>query len=753
MVRRALPHIIVLALASACVETEIEPPQWRGTWTPAPQHVAVNFTASGNADSGRGAQGLSLEFDAQTSSVVYLRDVKPGRIYTVPAQAFEHVAFHVTLGAAELRVVDAVGDSILDWTATDALMHGISDPVANEGFVPLNRPGAAIEFRSSEPIAFARFELGAGHEAVEHDPVAVIPDHALELFVAHPGRWIPTDDVLAIANQQYLTYTGAPRACTGNFLAGTREVADFLKASFEGARSYGGYSCRANTANPSELSVHASGRAIDLFVPLYSGDADNDLGDPIAHYLITNAVNLGIEFVVWDRTSWGAHRDAPKHRAYTGPHPHHDHLHIELSPSSANRTGRTFPPIVRDEKPVGYLDSANCDTISGWAQDPDAADRPIPVHVYIGGPAGTPGAVGYAIEAKQRREDLCAALGSCDHGFSMPTPRGFLDGTPHEVYVYGIDVSGGENALLASAPQTLTCAPANVPFAQGYPVKRHVTNPEVMAAWAFDFHDVVTLDDATLDAIDDAPPVAAAPELMRVEGSPEVYLVDVGVKRHVPSPAVMDHWRFDWSAVQNVASLDDRYTGIAVTDRPFLARGTGGAVYLIEPPAPLWATDLTWQAPAQLGRGQNAQLTLSLTNRGSATWSAGAMTLTPQGEFACAGCGNALITSLSPGETGQVSVVISAGDQMGARTFCFDLGHAGFSFSAPGMGGPTVPSCVDIDVVADPVALDDINEPDPELGTPRFATHASATTDRGCNTAGAWPTFMGWLVLGLLRRR
>ncbi|MEZ4459970.1 MAG: hypothetical protein R3E66_09610 [bacterium] len=236
-------------------------------------------------------------------------------------------------------------------------------------------------------------------------------------------------DVLAIANTQYLPYTGAPSSCSGNFKAGTREIAEFLKREFPGAASYGGYACRANTANTSQLSVHASGRAIDLMVPVYGNDADNDKGDPIAHYLITNAQALGIEFIVWDKTSWGAHREAPKHRQYTGPIPHIDHLHIEVSPSSAALTGRTFPPINRDQAPVGYLDSATCDAIAGWAQDPDVPDRDVPVHIYIGGPAGSPNAVGYNIKAKNRREDLCAAIGSCDHGYVFPTPRGFWTGS------------------------------------------------------------------------------------------------------------------------------------------------------------------------------------------------------------------------------------------------------------------------------------------------------------------------------------
>lgn len=682
----------------------------------------------------------------------YLRNVTPGPVHTLRAQAFDHVDFHVSLGAAEFRVLDEIGAPILDWTSTDAFMGEIHEPVANEGFVPLPRPGFVLEFRGLDPIEFARFELGSGHVQTTHDPVAEIPDDALNLFVSHPGRWIPTDDVLAIANTQYLPYSGAPSSCSGTFLAGTREVADFLKASFEGATSYGGYACRANTANTSQLSVHASGRAIDLFVPLHAGDADNDLGDPIAHYLIMNAENLGIEFIVWDRTSWGASRSAPKHRAYTGPHPHHDHLHIELSPTSARLTGRTFPPLNLDKSPAGYLDAAGCDTIAGWAQDPDAADRAIPVHIYIGGPAGSPGAVGYTVEAKNKRDDLCAAIGSCNHGFSFPTPRGFLDGQPRDVYVYGIDVTGGENALLGAAPKTLQCDRPNPPFAPEIGVKRHVPNPEAMAAWGFDFNDVVITDDNALAAFPESAPMPAAPMLARVEGQPEVYLVEPGVKRHVPNPTVMDNWKFSWDTIAPAATLDEHYTGVPVTDRPFLARGTDGRVFVIEPAPPLWADQLDWNAPPQLGKGQTAQFTLSLRNRGSVSWSAGALQLRPTTDIACAGCDSPLNTNIAPGESTSLDVALVAANTAGPQQICFELVHAGFAFDGPGQGGPA-DTCLTLQVVENPVDLPETSRPNPNLGTPRVNNIQSATTDRGCSSTPGWPGFLTLALAALFRRR
>ncbi|QED28673.1 hypothetical protein FRD01_15805 [Microvenator marinus] len=278
----------------------------------------------------------------------YLFEVAPGVPRSVEANhEFWSVEYHLSdTGYSEIRVLGHHNEVVQDWVDTAHLMDD-PNPPAIEGLLVLDQPGLRVQIRSSEEVKFARFALSTEQFPFLHEggqETSELEDPTHELFISRPGRWIPPASVLAIANTQYVSYTGSPSSCSGTFRAGTREVAEFLKRNFQ-ATSYGGYACRANTANPSQYSVHASGRAIDLFVPLHSGDADNDKGDPIANYLIRNAVNLGVEFIVWDRTSWGASRAAPKHRAYTGPHPHHDHLHIELSPASSTRTGRTFPPI------------------------------------------------------------------------------------------------------------------------------------------------------------------------------------------------------------------------------------------------------------------------------------------------------------------------------------------------------------------------------------------------------------------------
>ena len=108
--------------------------------------------------------------------------------------------------------------------------------------------------------------------------------------------------------------------------------------------------------------------------------------------------------------------------------------------------------------PVGYLDSAACEAIVGWAHDPDEPAVGIAVHVYLGGPAGS-GAPGVPITANVYRDDLCTAIGSCEHGYVLAPPLSLLDGAAHAIHAYGINTGEGGNPELGNSPRVLQCAP------------------------------------------------------------------------------------------------------------------------------------------------------------------------------------------------------------------------------------------------------------------------------------------------------
>gem|GEM_PF-4243335 len=125
------------------------------------------------------------------------------------------------------------------------------------------------------------------------------------------------------------------------------------------------------------------------------------------------------------------------------------------------------PPPSGNRRPEGFLDSANCNSFSGWSRDPDTTSA-ISVHFYADGPAGTGTFIG-SVTANSFRSDLCNLWGNgnadCLHGFSFATPSSVKDGNNHAIYVHGIDSNGGENPLLSSVPRTINCpfAPLNRP--------------------------------------------------------------------------------------------------------------------------------------------------------------------------------------------------------------------------------------------------------------------------------------------------
>lgn len=177
------------------------------------------------------------------------------------------------------------------------------------------------------------------------------------------GPWVPPADLLAKAIEFDMTYVGAgpwvgTSGCGGSFSTG----ASFLKSWVEGNFSYvpiiGGYNCR-KIAGTNTMSVHATGRALDIHIPLDGGQADNDLGDPIANYLLEHADKMGVQLIIWDRWIWSVGRSgAQRSRPYTGDHDHHDHIHMELTPEASMKMAPWFsdPTPVKGFECEGKID-------------------------------------------------------------------------------------------------------------------------------------------------------------------------------------------------------------------------------------------------------------------------------------------------------------------------------------------------------------------------------------------------------------
>jgi hypothetical protein len=146
-------------------------------------------------------------------------------------------------------------------------------------------------------------------------------DWRLYLSSKITNRWQPPQ---SDASGTYEGLNG--ERCAGGLKGGTKQLGEQIKSQFQ--ITYGGYSCRANTANPGELSIHAIGRALDIMT---SGAK----GEEIANHLVTNASTLGVQLIIWNHTLWKITPTGATSRAYTGPNPHTDHVHAEVTSATA----------------------------------------------------------------------------------------------------------------------------------------------------------------------------------------------------------------------------------------------------------------------------------------------------------------------------------------------------------------------------------------------------------------------------------
>lgn len=170
--------------------------------------------------------------------------------------------------------------------------------------------------------------------------------------LAHSGRWIPPADVMTVGDQQDVQYTGAPpyndgANCSGGATPGATTLRTHLLEYFPQTSGIGVYNCRV-IAGTNSMSLHGVGRALDIMIPTVGGDADNDLGDPIAHWLIQNAEAIGIQTIIWDHTIWRTSY-SPRQHELNASNPHIDHLHVELSVEGSQKQttwyGAPFGPV------------------------------------------------------------------------------------------------------------------------------------------------------------------------------------------------------------------------------------------------------------------------------------------------------------------------------------------------------------------------------------------------------------------------
>jgi hypothetical protein len=205
-------------------------------------------------------------------------------------------------------------------------------------------------------LALTAFACSAQTDEADLEGAADDDDDGVETEssdISIAGRWTLTSAVRAAGMRQSVSYDSADECADGD-QPGTKKMKAYLRSKFPNEIDHTeGFVCR-NIRGSSGLSMHATGRAMDIFIDTVGGSADNTKGDRVAEFLIRNAEAIGVQFIIWDRSKWKPGQDATP---YGGVHSHNDHLHVELTEEAGAMRTAFFRG--------GPVDNANSGTTAG----------------------------------------------------------------------------------------------------------------------------------------------------------------------------------------------------------------------------------------------------------------------------------------------------------------------------------------------------------------------------------------------------
>ena len=207
-----------------------------------------------------------------------------------------------------------------------------------------------------------------------------------------------------------------------------------------------------------------------MTTPVYAGYTDTSSCNGISGWAADRSrLNQPILVTLWDGGTQIASVTANSFRSDVGNFLGDNGMHaftLPIPPSIANGVGHLLQ--VRYEtstqqlpnSPVtltcgsgsrnyaGYVDSASCNGINGWAADKLRLNQPITVSLWDGVSQLA------STTANASRSDVGTFLGDNGlHGFSLPVPPGYSNGVMHTLQMR-FETS---NTQLSGAPVTLTC--------------------------------------------------------------------------------------------------------------------------------------------------------------------------------------------------------------------------------------------------------------------------------------------------------
>jgi hypothetical protein len=160
--------------------------------------------------------------------------------------------------------------------------------------------------------------------------------------------------------------------------------------------------------------------------------------------------------------------------AYKDGTAHTLQMHYE---STASEVGQPFTLTCGSTNYLGFVDSASCSGINGWAADLNRLYNPITVSLWDGATQIA------STTANSARPDVGAAIGDNGvHGFSLQLPSAYANGASHTLQVH----FESSMTQLTGSPVTLKCAPPN------YTGNVDILDCTTIAGWAADLNHLNT---------------------------------------------------------------------------------------------------------------------------------------------------------------------------------------------------------------------------------------------------------------------
>lgn len=214
----------------------------------------------------------------------------------------------------------------------------------------MHNPLSEMFFKKSAVNLLVLGALGAISSSCQSDDL--LEDGALAdgETVSTVNRWQIPQSVMDISNPFQIQYDdvptpGSPNLCPGQLLEGASTLKQILESEFTNAISVSGYDCELSSQG-NRYTMHATGRALDIFLNIEEGPDRDEFGDNLANTMVVNSQDIGIQTVIWNRTIWNASRPTSpvnsRERPYVVLDQHRDHIHVELNNAASDMTTPFF---------------------------------------------------------------------------------------------------------------------------------------------------------------------------------------------------------------------------------------------------------------------------------------------------------------------------------------------------------------------------------------------------------------------------